>query len=98
MNVNELKKLLKGSGSVLLMENGEPSMVVMSYRSFREMCSSRTEEREVRINHAGSQYAYFGRERETEVLDRLNKEIMALKNQIEAEERSVFNPHIGGID
>lgn len=119
MNINELKKLLRNSTSVLVLDNGEPSFVVMGYQTYKDLSASRAEEKEipVRNNDNSSRYSYAGqayperirhddgvsaqynRDRETEILERLNKEILALKSQIEMEERGAgANPHREGID
>lgn len=94
MNIKELKQLIKNSASVLIMEDGEPSMVVMDYKTYRAM----GDEKEAALGNAGIPAEPMAKEehrqqslsvKELEIIDRLNKEIMALKEQIEAEERGI---------
>jgi hypothetical protein len=96
MDIRELKQLLKHSASVLIMENGEPSLVVTNYQTFRSMGDAQqgegaapveVQEHNGQIRESGQQSALSVQE--LEMIDRLNKEIMALKEQIEAEEREV---------
>ena len=117
MNIDELKKLIKNSVSVLVLDNGEPSFVVLDYKTYKNLAMDKEGEKEVKINPVRSSFAevskeetrVFGaretsnginyplsngqysrereREHETEILDRLNKEILALKAQIEMEEK-----------
>lgn len=93
MNIKELKQLIKNSASVLIMENGEPSLVVMDYKTY---CAMSDEKETVRSNpeiptepakeeHKQQSLSV----QELEMIDRLNKEIMALKEQIEVEERGI---------
>lgn len=99
MDFNELKKLLKSSTSVLILENGNPSFVVLDYGTYKDLVSEKGGEREIKVNQAsngsvngnGSPIVarYSHHERETEILERLNKEILALKNQIEMEEKGL---------
>lgn len=96
VQVEELKKIIKNSTSVLVLEDGEPSFVVLDYKTYKEMVSS-DDSKEVKLNHpkkpAGE--VVYQSDRELEILERLNKEIQALKSQIETEEKSVSN---SGID
>lgn len=98
MDINELKKLIKNSTAVLVLDNGEPSFVVMGYKTYQEIASERGE-KEVKIHHNGNPGMVNlnnGHEQETEILERLNKEIMALKAQIEMEEKATMG--INGRD
>jgi hypothetical protein len=90
MDISELKKLIKNSASVLVLDNGEPSFVILDYKAYRAITGEK-EEKEVPINPVIQKSPH---EREAEILDRLNKEILALKNQIEEEEKGLNNPHI----
>ena len=93
MDINELKKLIKNSTSVLVLDNGEPSFVVMGYKTYKDIALENKGEKEVKIQ-VGNGAGYSGHEQETEILERLNKEILALKAQIEMEEKGIS----GGID
>lgn len=97
MDINDLKKLIKNSTAVLVLDNGEPSFVVLDYKAYRDMANERVGEKEIKINHSSESASLNGynfREKESEILERLNKEILALRNQIEMEERGMTNPHI----
>lgn len=100
MDTNELKKLLKGSTAVLILDNGEPTFVVLGYDSYKNLLSD--QEKEVKINHpattgiesvfnkeASSAGVFQHRigEKEAELLEKINKEILSLKNEIEKEEK-----------
>ncbi len=97
MDINELKKLIKNSTSVLVLDNGEPSFVILDYKMYKNLTLDKEGEKEVKINHPLSNGQY-SREHETEILDRLNKEILALKAQIEMEERGLSSVSAGDID
>ena len=98
MDVRELKKLLKNSTSVLILDDGEPAFVVLDYAVYKNTMLDKDREKEIRINHPGpggngspDHPAPLATEsRESEILERLNKEISALKHQIELEERKEF--------
>ena len=99
MDINELKKLIKDSISVLVLDNGEPSFVIMGYDTYKNMTVNLSIEKEIAIKHAPSQSNSVsnGRsyhDKETEILERLNKEILALKSQIEAEEKGLASSAI----
>ncbi len=97
MDIRELKQLLQRSPSVLIVEDGEPSLVVVDYETYRSMTDVAPNP-ERRPAPAPVQSAPPAREpgqpslstQEAEMIDRLNKEILALKEQIEAEEREVL--------
>ncbi|MDP3792812.1 MAG: hypothetical protein Q8Q89_03740 [bacterium] len=102
MNIDELKKLIKDSTSVLVLDNGEPSFVIVGYETYKNMASNLNIEKEVPIKHSlghtppvSNGRSYHEHEKETEILDRLNKEILALKSQIEAEEKGLSS---SGLD
>lgn len=95
MQIGELKKMLKKSTAVLILENGEPSIVVVDYNTYRELLGdpdSRTsgsggataENPEVTL--PGGSTSSPG---EIELLERINKDILALKEQIEEEEKGL---------
>jgi len=110
LNTAELKKLLKGSTAVLILENGEPSFVILGYDAYKGLLDD--QEKEIRINHqtrqeiinssnnggngtdGGQRFqsnsALFQRrigEKEAEMLEKINKQILALKDEIEKEEK-----------
>ena len=94
MDINEIKKLIKNSTSVLVLDNGEPSFVIMGYKTYKEIALEQRGgvEKEIKITqvtNGGSVNSQSMHEQETEILERLNKEILALKAQIEAEEKGL---------
>ncbi len=100
MNIDELKKLVKHSTAVLVLDNGEPSFVILNYDMYKDLVlGSKEKEKEIKINHAPANgLAHFENtvppkpappENELEILERINKDILALKNEIEKEEKLV---------
>jgi len=117
MDINELKKLIKSSTSVLVLDNGDPSFVIVDYKVYKELVNERGAEKEIKINSVkdpavseipnpevsvdqlpsvrvspvrnGSANGHDFHEKEAEILERLNKEILALKSQIEMEEKEL---------
>jgi hypothetical protein len=131
MNTNELKKLLKGSTAVLVLDNGEPSYVIVGYDSYKKMLNNNEqEEKEVKINRSfaelsdakvraplnpisfgmaaqsrpfekergqrdsvqllerdDGQFQHRVGEKESEFLEKINKQILSLKDEIEKEEK-----------
>ena len=101
MDINELKKLIKNSTAVLVLDDGEPSFVVLDYKTYKDIAAERGEEKEIKITQPVERSGFNGyniHEKESEILERLNKEILALKNQIEMEEKGLTNPHSSSID
>jgi hypothetical protein len=97
MDIKELKNLIKKSTAVLVLDDGDPSMVILEYKAYQELVSEK-EEKDVKINYNNAMETANGgfhsigngvRHKESELLDRLNREILALKNQIEIEEKGV---------
>ena len=108
MDTKELKKLLKGSTAVLILEDGEPSFVILGYDAYKGLLGE--QEKEVKINHpnflenkdsrlnqnpvsvrsvgngVGSFQCRVG-EKEAEILEKINKQILALKDEVEKEEK-----------
>lgn len=128
MDTNELKKMLKNSTAVLILDNGEPSFVIVSYDSYKNLLSGDEREKEVKINNLNSAAPHLknGRlaetllkqipsmkgadnssvnnsqsfqhhisQKESELLEKINKEILSLKNEIDKEERGA---EVAGVD
>ncbi len=103
MDINELKKLLKKSTAVLVLEDGDPSYVILDYGTYKEMIlKDKGEEKEVKINNGGqiangngkdidppTDLSRKPREDEVAILERINKDILAIKSEIENEEKMV---------
>ena len=102
MDIRELKALLKNSTSVLILDDGEPAYVVLDYQVYRNLIQSKDQEKEIRVktpsNHDAPNFITgevqeFPPSRaplsaqETEALERLNREIQTLKEQIEQDEK-----------
>ena len=108
MKVEELKKLMNKSTAVLIMDNGDPSFVAISYEAYKDLVLKSDIGHEVKVNHnlpdvsekstikAESDTLKNDQEQvrpmnesELEMLDRINKEILALKEEIQKEEKLV---------
>ena len=93
MDIRELKQLLKNSTSVLIMDNGEPEFMILDYQAYKALSESK--ESEVKVHTQPQPQSTLTPTRnpsslsiqELEAIERLNKEILALKAQIEMEER-----------
>ncbi|MEK7589250.1 MAG: hypothetical protein AAB479_01295 [Patescibacteria group bacterium] len=100
MDIRELKDLLKNSTSVLILDEGEPSYVILDYQVYRNLTQAK--EQEVKVKKANDAEALnfpvpqASEEapvraalsaQEVEALERLNREIQALKDQIEQDEK-----------
>ena len=104
MNIDELKKLVKHSTAVLVLDNGEPSFAILSYDMYKDLVLG-GKEKEIKINHAVANGIGHNEvptppikpalpENELEILERINKDILALKSEIEKEEKMVaVDPH-----
>ncbi len=99
MNIDELKKLVKHSTAVLVLDNGEPSFAILSYETYKDLVLG-GKEKEIKINHAVTNGIDHNEDRvppikpalpdnELDILERINKDILALKSEIEKEERLV---------
>lgn len=102
MDINELKKLLKKSTAVLVLDDGEPSYVILDYGTYKEIVlkDNKGEAKEVKINNSGqlangkdidpqAGLSRKPREDEVAILERINKDILAIKSEIENEEKMV---------
>jgi hypothetical protein len=96
MDIRELKNLLKNSTSVLMLDEGEPAFVILDYQVYRNL----TQGQEIKIStpEPGAPQP-LGHQplspQEMEALERLNREIQALKDQIAMEEKEAFFPESG---
>jgi hypothetical protein len=84
IEIKELKQMLKNSTAVLILDNGDPSFVVVDYDSYRRMLQN--DEHNSPVSPVSSAKSQSG---EMELLDRINKDILALKEQIEEEEKAL---------
>ncbi|HZZ99429.1 MAG TPA: hypothetical protein VFK07_01835 [Candidatus Paceibacterota bacterium] len=94
MDINELKKMLKSSTAVLILDNGEPSFVVVGYEAYKSLLGNQQANglapapRIPDLTPSNGQSRSIPSE-EVELLERINKDILALKAQIEEEESKV---------
>lgn len=98
MNIEDLKKLVKHSTAVLVLDNGEPSFAILSYDMYKDLVLG-SKEKEIKINHGTANGLSHNEdkvavkpalpENELEILERINKDILALKSEIEKEEKMV---------
>lgn len=100
--------MLKGSTAVLILDNGEPSFVILGYDSYKNLLSAQEDQdKEIKVNHVSqnatgniqngidpksnlnqSKFQHRISEKEAELLEKINKEIMSLKTEIDKEEKS----------
>ncbi|OGN01461.1 MAG: hypothetical protein A3I26_01055 [Candidatus Yanofskybacteria bacterium RIFCSPLOWO2_02_FULL_43_10] len=99
MNIDELKKLVKHSTAVLVLDNGEPSFAILSYEMYKDLVLG-GKEKEIKINHTVTNGISQKEniippakptlpDNELEILERINKDILALQSEIEKEEKLV---------
>ena len=90
MDIRELRKMLKNSTAVLILDNGEPSFVVVNYETYKNMAASEEIDKNKGLSANGSESkgAVTG-QGEVELLERINKDILALKAEIEKEEETL---------
>ncbi|HXV26936.1 MAG TPA: hypothetical protein VD862_02865 [Candidatus Paceibacterota bacterium] len=87
----EIKELLRTVSAAVIVEDGRPSYIVTAYETWRQMAQGS----DIRVNNgrpghlAGPSPAYARQDQETAVLERLNKEILSLRQQIQMQEDSV---------
>jgi len=83
--------MLKKSATVVILDNGEPSFVVVNYDTYKELVGGVAQE--VKITNGSEPSARLrqgsGEVKEVELLERINKDILALKAQIEEEEKTL---------
>ncbi len=94
MDIKEIKNLLNNSTAVLVMDNGDPSFVIMNYQTYKSLASSE-DQKEIKIKNTGAgsppePVKPVQRDGEREILERINKEILALKDEIEKEEKLLY--------
>lgn len=75
----ELKNLVSQFGTLVLVENNQPKFIVMTYDKFSSVIHKR-------IDNSGN----FDKDSNEEIVDRLNEEILALKEQVAEKERQLI--------
>lgn len=74
----ELKDLISRLGSLVIVENNQPKFIVLSYDKFNGVIHKS-------IDNSGN----FDKDGNEELIDRLNKEILALKEQVVEKEKEL---------
>ena len=100
MDIEEIKKIMNKSTAILIMDNGNPSFVVLGYDMYKDIVLNKKDEKEVKVNNGKAEEKTETEpiielsgpetktvERESEILERINKDIQALKVEIEEEEK-----------
>ncbi|OGN33017.1 MAG: hypothetical protein A3I39_00810 [Candidatus Yanofskybacteria bacterium RIFCSPLOWO2_02_FULL_47_9b] len=85
IEINELKQMLRHSAAVLILDNGEPSFVVLDYATYKRML----QENDATPAYNSAVPTKSVQSGESELLERINKDILALKEQIEEEEKNL---------
>ena len=83
----ELKNLVSRLGTLVVVENNEPKFVVMSYDKFNGVIPATLSSGVIHksIDNSGN----FAQDGSEEITDRLNKEILALKEQVAEKEKEL---------
>jgi hypothetical protein len=78
MNIDELKNLAKKMGGVVIINNNIPEFVILSYENYRKIEGDK--------NHPIEKTQIGRQGEEAQLIERLNKEILALKEEIKQRE------------
>ncbi len=91
IEINELKGMLRNSTAVLILDNGEPSFVVLDYANYRKLLAQEgTQDEYCAPDYLPKPiYAKPESTSESDLLERINSDILALKAQIEEEEKAL---------
>ena len=82
-----------------MLDNGEPAFAILGYEMYKDLVLG-SKEKEIKINHAVTNGISHNElptpptkpvlpDNELEILERINKDILALKSEIEKEEKLV---------
>jgi hypothetical protein len=91
---DDIREILRSIPAVLVVEDGRPSYVITQYEAFRAMASGE----QVRVhngrpgNISPRSASGMSEPQESQVLERLNKEILSLREQIQMQEESLSAP------
>jgi len=75
---NELKNLVETLGGLIIVENNQPKFIVITYDKFTGVIHKS-------VDNSGN----FDKDNSEETVDRLNKEILALKEQVAEKEKEL---------
>lgn len=87
MDFGRLKDLVKKLGGLLVFDGDEPTLVVLSYEKFKKLDSSE----EIPVSHGngfGALIASNGIQEDEDTVEKLNQEILALKEEIRQKEEA----------
>ena len=88
MNIEELKKLVKNSTAVLVLDNGEPSFVILKYENYKDLIFQEPDKKNAIKNglqitdenkflsKSAPASAKTETDIETELLEKINKELL----------------------
>ena len=76
----DLQELVSNLGGLLILENGRPEFIVLTYEKYKGLVIHKN------IDNSGN----FDKDSNEEIIDRLNKEIFALKDQVAERERDLI--------
>lgn len=97
MITDEIRELLNVVGAVLVVQDGSPAYVITEYGAWRQMMHGQP----VRVSNGRPGHLSPQRPaadaQESHILERLNKEILSLRNQIQMQEEASAPP-VGGLD
>lgn len=75
----ELKNLVSSLGTLVIVENNQPRFIVMTYDKFSSV-----------IHKSVDNSSNFDKDSNEEIVDRLNEEILALKEQVAEKEKDLI--------
>lgn len=75
MDFEQLKKLVKKLGGILVLNGNEPEFVILSYDQYKKA-----------DNAGGDAEVNLGEEEDEKTIEKLNREILALKEEIRQKE------------
>ena len=96
----EIKELLRTVPAAVIVEDGRPAYIIATYDTWRQM----SEGSSIRVNNgrpghlAGPSVPSVRQDQEAAVLERLNKEILSLRQQIQMQEDAVGGGQDGSGD
>ena len=92
---DEIREILRSIPAVLVVEDGRPAYVITEYDAWRALAQGQP----VRVSNSRPGHLSPrpssespGDSQETQVLERLNKEILSLRDQIQMQEESATDP------
>jgi hypothetical protein len=90
MMSEEIRDLLRSLPAIAVVEDGVPAYVVMTYEAWKQV----NQDQPVRISnnrpgHMESSEKSLADPQEAQILERLNREILSLRNQIQMQEQVV---------